>query len=332
MVNILDQSHPYNDLKPETVIDAVESLGILSDARIFPLNSYENRVYQVGVEEDTPIIAKFYRPYRWSEQAIMEEHQFSWELFDHELPVVPPIKDENGKTLHEYNGFQFSIFKRQGGHAPELDNLDSLFLIGRYLGRMHAVGAQASFQHRPTITVDEWGISSREFLLSHDFIPRELKLAYETLSQDLISRVSAIWNRLPDLKTFRVHGDCHGGNMLWRNDLPHFVDFDDCRNGPAIQDIWLLLSGDRHQKTAQLSEIVEGYNEFFDFEPSQLILVEALRTLRIMNYSAWLAKRWNDPAFPHHFPWFNTERYWAEHILELREQLAALDEEPLRLF
>jgi len=332
MVNTLDQSHPYNDLKPETVIDAVESLGILSDARIFPLNSYENRVYQVGVEEDTPIIAKFYRPYRWSEQAIMEEHQFSWELFDHELPVVPPIKDENGKTLHEYNGFQFSIFKRQGGHAPELDNLDSLFLIGRYLGRMHAVGAQASFQHRPTITVDEWGISSREFLLSHDFIPRELKLAYETLSQDLISRVSAIWNRLPDLKTFRVHGDCHGGNMLWRNDLPHFVDFDDCRNGPAIQDIWLLLSGDRHQKTAQLSEIVEGYNEFFDFEPSQLILVEALRTLRIMNYSAWLAKRWNDPAFPHHFPWFNTERYWAEHILELREQLAALDEEPLRLF
>lgn len=332
MVNILDQSHPYNDLKPETVIDAVESLGILSDARIFPLNSYENRVYQVGVEEDTPIIAKFYRPYRWSEQAIMEEHQFSWELFDHELPVVPPIKDDNGKTLHEYNGFQFSIFKRQGGHAPELDNLDSLFLIGRYLGRMHAVGAQTSFQHRPTITVDEWGISSREFLLSNDFIPRELKLAYETLSQDLISRVSAIWNRLPDLKTFRVHGDCHGGNMLWRNDLPHFVDFDDCRNGPAIQDIWLLLSGDRHQKTAQLSEIVEGYNEFFDFEPSQLILVEALRTLRIMNYSAWLAKRWDDPAFPHHFPWFNTERYWAEHILELREQLSALDEEPLKLF
>ncbi len=332
MVNTLDQSHPYNDLKPETVIDAVESLGILSDARIFPLNSYENRVYQVGVEEDTPIIAKFYRPYRWSEASILEEHQFSWELFNHELPVVPPIKSEQDKTLHEYNGFQFSIFKRQGGHAPELDNLDSLFLIGRYLGRMHAIGAQTRFQHRPDITVDEWGVSSREFLLSHDFIPRELKIAYETLSQDLISRVSAIWHRLPDLNTFRVHGDCHGGNMLWRNDLPHFVDFDDCRNGPAIQDIWLLLSGDRHQKTAQLSEIVEGYNEFFDFEPSQLILVEALRTLRIMNYSAWLAKRWDDPAFPHHFPWFNTERYWAEHILELREQLAALDEEPLRLF
>lgn len=332
MANTLDQSHPYNDLKPETVIDAVESLGILSDARIFPLNSYENRVYQVGVEDGTPIIAKFYRPYRWSESSILEEHQFSWELFDHELPVVPPIKNEQNQTLHQYNGFQFSIFKRQGGHAPELDNLDNLFLIGRHLGRMHAIGAQTSFKYRPTITVDEWAVSSREFLLTNDFIPDELTLAYETLTQDLISKVSAIWNRLPDLKTLRIHGDCHGGNMLWRNDLPHFVDFDDCRNGPAIQDIWLLLSGDRQQKTAQLSEIVEGYNEFYDFEPSQLVLVEALRTLRIMNYSAWLAKRWSDPAFPHHFPWFNTERYWAEHALELREQLAALDEDPLKLF
>ncbi|MFD2231516.1 serine/threonine protein kinase [Alkalimarinus sediminis] len=332
MANTLDQSHPYNDLKPETVIDAVESLGILSDARIFPLNSYENRVYQVGVEDGSPIIAKFYRPYRWSESSILEEHQFSWELFDHELPVVPPIKNEQNQTLHQYNGFQFSIFKRQGGHAPELDNLDNLFLIGRHLGRMHAIGAQTSFKYRPTITVDEWAVSSREFLLTNDFIPDELTLAYETLTQDLISKVSAIWNRLPDLKTLRIHGDCHGGNMLWRNDLPHFVDFDDCRNGPAIQDIWLLLSGDRQQKTAQLSEIVEGYNEFYDFEPSQLVLVEALRTLRIMNYSAWLAKRWSDPAFPHHFPWFNTERYWAEHALELREQLAALDEDPLKLF
>lgn len=332
MVKTLDQTHPYNDLKPETVIDAVESLGILSDARIFPLNSYENRVYQVGVEGETPIIAKFYRPYRWSEQAILEEHAFSWELFDHEFPVVPPIKDKNGRTLHQYNGFQFALFKRQGGHAPELDNLDSLFLIGRHLGRMHAIGEQTRFKHRPSITVDEWGIASREFLLTHDFIPKDLKIAYETLTKDLISNVSDIWHRVPDLNTFRIHGDCHGGNMLWRNDLPHFVDFDDCRNGPAIQDIWLLLSGDRQQRTLQLSEIAEGYNEFYDFEPSQLALVEALRTLRIMNYSAWLAKRWDDPAFPHHFPWFNTERYWAEHILELREQLAALDEEPLILY
>lgn len=328
----LDQSHPYNDLKPETVIDAVESLGIISDARIFPLNSYENRVYQVGVEEDVPLIAKFYRPHRWSEQAIIEEHQYSWELFDHELPVVPPIKSSDGTTLHQFAGFHFALFKRQGGHAPELDNLDSLFLIGRYVGRMHAIGSTARFEHRPTISVEEWGVASRQYLLENNFIPKDLTIAYETLTQDLLHRVNEVWNRYADLKTFRIHGDCHGGNMLWRNDLPHFVDFDDCRNGPAIQDIWLLLSGDRHQRTAQLSEIVEGYNEFYDFDPSQLSLIEPLRTLRIMNYSAWLARRWNDPAFPHHFPWFNTERYWAEHILELREQLAALDEAPLKLF
>jgi len=332
MTDTLDHAHPYNDLKPEIVIDAVESLGILSDARIFPLNSYENRVYQVGVEEGTPIIAKFYRPHRWSEEAILEEHQYTWELFDQELPVVPPVKDDNGVTLHQYNGFHFSIFKRQGGHAPELDNMDSLFLMGRYLGRMHAIGAKEKFKHRPTITIDEWAVASRAFLLDNGFIPKSLLPAYETLSQDLITKVKNIWQQCPDLKLFRIHGDCHGGNVLWRNDLPHFVDFDDCRNGPAIQDIWLLLSGDRQQRIAQLSEIVEGYNEFFDFEPSQIKLIEPLRTLRIMNYSAWLAKRWTDPAFPHHFPWFNTERYWAEHILELREQLAILDEEPLKLY
>ncbi len=332
MDNHLDQSHPYNDLKPETVIDAVESLGVMSDARIFPLNSYENRVYQVGIEDGVPLIAKFYRPHRWSEQAIIEEHAFSWELFDQELPVVPPIKDYNGTTLHQFKGFHFSIFKRQGGHAPELDNLNSLFLIGRHIGRMHAIGAKHSFKYRPSITVEEWAINSREFLLTNNFIPRDLILAYDTLTQDLVTRVSAMWAKHPDLKTFRIHGDCHGGNILWRNDLPHFVDFDDCRNGPAMQDIWLLLSGDRQQRTGQLAEIAEGYNEFFDFDPSQLNLVETLRTLRIMNYSAWLARRWSDPAFPHHFPWFNTERYWAEHILELREQLAALDEAPLILY
>ena len=322
--------HPFETLTPSFIMDAVESLGYLCDGRIFGLNSYENRVYQVGIEEQEPLIAKFYRPARWSREQILEEHQFSFELAEHELPVVAPLTNNQGESLFSYGDFMFALFPRKGGHGPELDNLDNLFTLGRLLGRIHLIGASKPFIHRPGIDIETFGHESVQ-LISSEFIPRELKTAYDTLTADLLTRMDHILQQTGQLTQIRVHGDCHGGNMLWRNDAPHFVDFDDARMAPAIQDIWMLLSGERHRQQVQLSEIVDGYNEFYDFQPRELQLAETLRTLRMMNYSAWLARRWEDPAFPHNFPWFNTVRYWSEHILELREQLSALQEPPLQL-
>jgi len=326
----MNESHPYDQLTPELVIDAVESTGLLTDLRIFPLNSYENRVYQVGIEDGEPIIAKFYRPMRWSDQQILEEHQFSQELFDTEIPVVPPIIHENGQSLLEFGGYRFSLYQRKGGHAPELDNLDSQLILGRLLGRIHAVGAQRSFASRPDLNPDNFGHQSYQ-LLSEHFIPRELHTSYVSLCEDLLTIIDRQFKETP-CELIRVHGDCHSGNILWRDETPHFVDLDDSRMAPAIQDIWMFLSGDRAFQTAQLAELIDGYNEFYDFDPRQLALIEAFRTLRIMHYSAWLARRWEDPAFPHNFPWFNTMRYWSDHILELREQLYLLQEPALTLF
>lgn len=323
--------HPYAALTPDKVLDAVESTGLLSDARTLTLNSYENRVYQIGVEDGDPVVVKFYRPERWTTEAILEEHRFTHELADLELPVVPPSIID-GKTLHEFDGFRFSLFPRRGGQAPELDNMDNLLILGRFIGRMHAVGATKPFEHRPNIDIQSYAIDSREFLLNNDFIPKDLLPAYESLSRDLIIKLEQRFSQFSGLTNIRLHADCHPGNILWRHNAPNFVDFDDCRMGPAIQDIWMLLSGDRQDQQMQLSEIIEGYNEFFDFNPVELNLIESFRTLRIMHYSAWLARRWTDPAFPHNFPWFNTERYWSEHILELREQFAMMDELPLALY
>ena len=323
-------SHPYDLLTPDVVIDAVESTGRLSDARLLALNSYENRVYQVGIEEGEPLIAKFYRPERWSLAQIEEEHAFSLELQDAEISVVAPMVDASGNTLFSHEGFQFALFRRRGGYPPELDNLDTLLILGRTLGRIHAIGRAARFQHRQRICVDRMLAQSREFLLG-GFIPRELEPAYSSLTEDLLRVVTDIYSEVSDQDEIRVHGDCHVGNILWRDDVAHFVDLDDCVMAPAIQDLWMFLNGERHEREIQLSELIEGYSEFCDFEPRQLRWVEALRTLRLVHYAAWLARRWDDPAFPRAFTWFNTERYWAEHILELREQLAALQEEPLRL-
>ena len=323
--------HPYDTLTPDTVIDAVESLGYLSDARILALNSYENRVYQVGIEEDVPVIVKFYRPGRWSREQILEEHAFAQELEDLEISVVPPIKDNRGLTLHEFAGFQFSVYIRKGGHAPELDNMDHLFSLGQLMGRIHKAGSTRTFSYRTEISLQRYAKDNAAYLLENDIIPKSLIPAYETLARDLIAKLEVIDDaNSPEI--IRLHGDCHVGNIMCRDDMFHFVDFDDCINGPAIQDLWMFLSGDRNSRMAQLSELIEGYNEFHDFNPAELNLVEYMRTLRLMNYSAWLAKRWNDPAFPIAFPWFNSERYWSDHILELREQMAALDEAPLTLF
>lgn len=325
------ESHPYEKLSPDLVMDAIESQGYLTDARILALNSYENRVYQVGIEGSSPLIAKFYRPERWSRAQILEEHEFTQALKDLEISVVPPLPNDEGNTLREFAGFEFALYPRQGGHAPNLDDFDALLSLGRTLGRIHALGKAKPFGHRPTLSVQTFARDSYRFLLDNKFIPSGLLPAYETLGADLIQRCDTIFARVK-YQSIRLHGDCHPGNILWRDEVPHFVDFDDARNGPAVQDLWMLLSGERDQQTAQLSEILDGYQEFCDFDFAELALIEALRTLRIMHYSAWLARRWGDPAFPHHFPWFNTERYWAEHILELREQMAALQEPPLAIF
>ena len=321
--------HPFETLTPSFILDAIESQGYWSDGRSFPLNSYENRVYQVGIEDAEPLIAKFYRPGRWSNEQILEEHQFCFELAEQELPVVAPIV-KDGESLFHAGGFRFALFPRKGGHAPELDNLDNLFILGRLLGRMHLVGATRPFEHRPTIDVQSYGHDSAAFVSEH-FIPAELKTSYDTLTRDILQLIEEKVAQVVDVRQIRVHGDCHGGNMLWRDDAPHFVDFDDARMAPAIQDIWMLLSGGRSEQLSQLSEIIDGYSEFNDFQLKELQLIEVFRTLRIMNYAAWLARRWEDPAFPHSFTWFNTVKYWSEHILELREQFAALQEPGLTL-
>lgn len=328
--------HPYSKLSPDQVLDAVEELGLESNARVFALNSYENRVYQIGLESGEYVIAKFYRPGRWTDAQILEEHEFASELAELEIPVVAPLVI-NGRTLHtilvDGQEFRLALFPRQVGHPPELDNPDNLLVMGRFLGRVHRVGTQRPFQHRVTLSIDRFALQSREYLLSNDVLPESLVPAYESLSRDLIDRLYQSFAPLKDsMSILRLHGDCHPGNVLWRDDRPFFVDFDDAVNGPAIQDLWMLLSGEADEQQAQLLEIISGYEEFYDFDGRELILIEPLRTLRLMHYSAWLARRWQDPAFPMSFPWFNTPRYWSEHILALREQMAALDEPQLRLY
>lgn len=326
----MSDPHPFASLTPDVVIDAVESTGILSDARILALNSYENRVYQVGVEDGDPIIVKFYRPGRWSLDQILEEHAFTRELADLDIPVVPPLS-QGESTVSNFAGFHFALFPRRGGRSPDL-SLDNLLIMGRFIGRLHKAGAAKLFCHRHRMTIGWFAEDCVAFLLENDFLPSDLRKAYSSLAEDLINRIHAIFKATATPAQIRIHGDCHMGNVLWRDDTPHFVDFDDTMTGPAIQDLWMLLSGDRQMQLAQLSELVDGYNEFHDFNPAELNLVEALRTMRLMYYSAWLARRWDDPAFPQNFTWFNTENYWAGHILELREQLSALDEPPLVLY
>ncbi|HBX57011.1 serine/threonine protein kinase [Pseudomonas neustonica] len=326
----MDAHHPFALLTPDTVLDAVESLGFVSDARTLTLNSYENRVFQVGIEDAQPLIAKFYRPQRWSDASILEEHQFSLELVEREIPVIPPMQI-GGETLFEFAGFRFSLFKRFGGRAPEFEDPDHLLMLGRLVGRLHAVGAMRPFEHRPELTVQSFGVDSLAFLRSANVVPAGLQAAYFSVADDLLKVVAERFAQHP-CSTLRMHGDLHVGNLLWRDESLYMVDLDDCRQGPAIQDLWMMLSGERDQRQAQIAELADGYNEFYDFDPSQLALIEPLRTLRLIHYSAWLARRWDDPAFPMHFPWFASERYWADQILTLREQRAALDEPVLRLF
>ncbi|MEJ1958534.1 MAG: serine/threonine protein kinase [Nitrosomonadales bacterium] len=318
----------FSSLTPDCVMNALESVGFRSDGRLLALNSYENRVYQVGMEEGAPLVAKFYRPGRWTDEAILEEHAFVQELVEREIPVVPALV-LGGKTLHNFDGYRFAVFPKHGGRAPELENRDTLEWMGRFLGRIHAIGALQPFQQRPELNIATFGLAPRNYLLAHDFIPGDLLAAYSSVVDQALEGVRNCFDRAGAVNSLRLHGDCHAGNVLWTDDGPHFVDFDDSRMGPAVQDLWMLLSGERADMVRQMGDVLAGYEDFFDFDERELHLVEALRTLRLIHYSAWLAQRWDDPAFRQAFPWFNTQHYWQDRILELREQIALMQEPPL---
>ncbi|HUQ74688.1 MAG TPA: serine/threonine protein kinase [Burkholderiales bacterium] len=320
--------HPYSRLTPDAVLDAIDAAGLRPDGRLLSLNSYENRVYQVWLDDGTVVVAKFYRPGRWTDAQIDEEHAFAKELAEREIPVVAPIITL--KTGTE-DVFRVAIYPRRGGRPPELGDPKTLEWIGRFIGRIHAVGALRAFEHREALTPKSFGHEPRAFLLEGNWLPADLLDAWKAVTEQALAGVEHCYARAGNVARIRLHGDCHPGNILWTDAGPHFVDLDDARMGPAVQDLWMLLSGDRAAMGIQFRHVLTGYDEFAEFDPRERHLVEALRTLRLIHYSAWIARRWDDAAFPAAFPWFNTQRYWQDRILELREQISLMDEEPLAL-
>lgn len=295
------------------------------------LNSYENRVFQVGLDGQPPMVAKFYRPDRWYDGQIDEEHDFATQLAALEIPVVAPWRHRDGRALFSHQGFRFTLFERRGGRAPEPGDLDQLEWIGRFIGRLHLAGQTEPFVHRPTLNVGDMGWSAREQVLGSELLPAQARDGYAKTSECLLTLIE---RRLTEtgVTAIRLHGDCHHGNILWTDQGPHFVDMDDCRNGPAIQDLWMLLNGDRSERTLQLSAMLDGYQMFRDFDPRELALIEPLRALRMVHYSGWLAKRWSDPAFPAAFGWVASTHYWSQHVHDLEQQVnTLLHEAPLRL-
>ena len=327
----MSNATPYAELTPDVVLDAVDSLGHVTDGRILALNSYENRVYQLGLEDGRFLVAKFYRPERWSDAAIREEHAFALELVGHEIPAVAPLVTD-GETLHAHAGFRFAVFPRQGGRWPELGSDEELEWMGRFLGRIHAVGARLPFTDRRRLAADWLGSDAVATIMQSAWLPDHLREGYAAVTGQLLGAVDVLFESVGPLQFLRIHGDCHPGNVLWTDDGPHFVDLDDCMMGPAVQDLWLFLSGPRDVRAHQLKHLLEGYTQFREFDFVELRLVEALRSLRIVHHTAWIARRWQDPAFPRAFPWFDSNKYWEEHVLALKEQLAALDEPPLPVY
>ncbi|RLA00196.1 MAG: serine/threonine protein kinase [Gammaproteobacteria bacterium] len=321
----------YYKLTPDAVLDAIESIGIELDGTMLTLNSYENRVYRVCDIDGKKLVAKFYRPNRWSEQQIFEEHEFSEQLSSAEIPLVAPLKLIDGKTLMHWQSFRFSLFPCHGGRAPELDDENHLLWLGRFMARIHNVGAIKPFQYRPELNCQTFGHDCLEFLLQGPHIPSSLRLAYETIAIQVLEASQIIFDQTTSIQKIRLHGDCHPGNILWTDEGPHIVDLDDSRSGPAIQDLWMLLGGDSETMNERLDILLEGYEEFREFNSMELRLIEPLRSLRMIHYSAWLSRRWVDPSFQHHFPWFSEPRYWEEQILGLKEQLSALHDPPVRI-
>jgi Ser/Thr protein kinase RdoA (MazF antagonist) len=326
----VDPNAPYSELSPEAVLDALEAQGLRCDGRVLALNSYENRVYQIGIEDREPVVAKFYRPGRWSDAAIREEHQFAAELAAQEIPVVAPLAT-GGQTLHLHRGFRYAIFPRRGGRWPELGTAEEREWVGRFLGRIHAVGRAGQFRERVRLSVEDLGRRSRDFLLEGEWMPDYLATKYADLTDVLLEAVEERARGWRGAAQGRILGDCHRGNILWTDLGPHFVDLDDCVTGPAIQDLWMLLAGNEQEMRTELTDLLKGYEQFLAFDRRELALIEPLRALRMMHYAAWLARRWDDPAFPKAFPWFAEPRYWEEHYRALEDQLTAVLEPPLEL-
>jgi Ser/Thr protein kinase RdoA (MazF antagonist) len=313
----METSHPYAALGPDTVLDALDGVGVRGDGRLIALNSYENRVYQVWVEDAAPVVVKFYRPARWSDAAILEEHAFTRELAEREIPVIAPTII-GARSLHSHAGFRFAVYPKAGGRMPEFDHADTLEWMGRFLARIHAVGRIHAYAHRPTLDISGFGDASVATILEGDWLPADLREVWRGVAEQALDGARRCFERAGPVARIRLHGDCHAGNVLWTDAGPHFVDFDDSRMGPAVQDLWMLLSGDRASMTRQLVDVLAGYEDFLEFDRRELYLIEALRTLRLLHYAAWLARRWD-----------GTQHYWQDRILELREQIAAMDEEPL---
>jgi len=332
----LANTHPYESLTPDVVLDALATLDLHGDGRLTGLNSYENRVYQVFLEDRSAVVLKFYRPGRWSTDEILEEHAFALELAAAEVPAVAPLT-LHGRTLHQHAGFAFSVSPYRGGRAPELDDFEVLEWVGRFLARIHTIGMRRPFEARPTLDLRTFGTASRDWLLGNEKIPLDVQREWETACNEALARIDATALGAggdATLRKLRLHGDVHPGNILWTptdrpGGGPHFVDLDDARTGFAVQDLWMLLSGERAQRTGQLSGLLDGYEQFREFDRRELALVEPLRTLRLIHYSAWLARRWEDPIFPINFPWFGSSDYWKGQVLMLQEQCEQMDEEPL---
>jgi Ser/Thr protein kinase RdoA (MazF antagonist) len=322
---IPDAAQPYAGLSPDRVLEAVESVGLPADGHLLALNSYENRVYQVGLDDSEPCVVKFYRPGRWSDEAILEEHSFVQELHEAEIPAVGPLTLGGSSTLQHYREWRFAVFPRRGGRAPEFADEETLEWMGRYMGRIHAVGATRVHDFRPTLDAHTFGEQPCEYLLGSGLISADIREVYAGVIRQALGAVGACYERAGAVGLIRLHGDCHAGNVLWTDDGPHFVDFDDTRMGPAVQDLWMLLSGDATSMRRQLECVLEGYESFREFDRREIHLIEALRTLRLIHHSAWIAQRWLDPAFPRAFPWFASARYWEERVLELREQIALME-------
>ncbi|WP_423460279.1 serine/threonine protein kinase [Ottowia sp. VDI28] len=334
-----EEIHPFATLTPDFVLDALDHLGLTGDGRLMALNSYENRVYLAHLEPGTPladehraVVLKFYRPGRWGAEQIEEEHAFAAELMEAEVPVVGPISI-SGRTLHAHGGFLLSVSPRRGGRSPELGDGETLEWIGRFLARLHQVGARAPFKSRPAVDVASYGVQPREWLLAEQQLPLEVERAWADVSQQALDVASGVFAQ-EQVKALRLHADCHVGNILWTpaeepGGGPHFVDLDDCRSGPAIQDLWMLLSGERAERQQQLGALIDGYEQMREFDRRELALIEPLRTLRLIHYSAWIARRWQDPAFPAAFSGFGTPDYWRGQIHTLTEQIEAMEMPPL---
>ena len=318
---------PYAGLSPEKVLEAAESVGLDCDGRLFALNSYENRVYQIGTDQGFKVL-KFYRANRWSDAQILEEHRFAAELAAAELAVPEAILFDVA-TLVTFEGFRFAAFPWMGGRAPELDAADSRELLGRALGRLHARGFQRAFEYRVTLGIDRYGIQPRELTLKSELLPEALREPFARASGALLERIEDAFDAIGELAFGRLHGDCHLGNLLWNAQGPIFVDLDDCINGPAIQDLWMLLSGSAAEQRAQWDTLVQGYTQFADFDYRELAILEPLRGLRMLHHAGWVVQRWDDPAFPRAFPWFGEPRYWEQLLRDYLEQIAQIDTPPI---